>query len=96
MLENGTGSMLGLQLSRSELVIMGNLDVCVQLKSLFPIKVKTFSWPNEATLDYSKSKCPSAILCLVFAFLCILSYLGTLWVSSKSIQEAERNQRELP
>ena len=45
------------------------------------IKAKTFIWPNEATLDDSKSKCPLAILCLMFVFLCILSYLGTLWIS---------------
>ena len=44
-------------------------------------KVKTFIWPNEATLDYSKSKCPLAIWCLMFVFLCFLSYLGTLWIS---------------
>lgn len=58
-----------------------DLGVCVQLESLLPIKVKTFIWPNEATLEYSKSKCPLAILCLMFVFLCILSYLGTLWIS---------------
>ena len=63
------------------LQLFEDLDVCVPLESLLPIKVKTFIWPNEGALDYSKSKCPLAILCLMFVFLCFLSYLGTLWIS---------------
>lgn len=54
-----TVSLLGLCPSGGELVELA--DWVPVGASLLPIRVKTFIWPDEAALYYSKSKCPLAI-----------------------------------
>lgn len=57
---------------------------CGQLAFLLPIRAKTFIWPNEATLYYSKSKCPLAILVWCLSS-CVFSLIWGLCGFSKKI-----------